>query len=95
MLELGDISFEEHYKIGEYAATSGVDILIAAGSFSEDIKSGGLSSGMNCNSIYAFASADEVIASLEEIIRPGDVVLIKGSRRMKMEFIVDYLRERG
>ena len=95
MLELGDFSAKEHYKIGTYAASSGVDVLIAAGSFSGDMKRGALASGMNCTNIYAFPTAEEVIASLEGIIKPGDSVLLKGSRRMKMECIVDYLRERG
>ena len=95
MLELGDFSAEEHYKIGEYAASSGVNVLVAAGSFSGDMKRGASASGMNSKSIYAFHETEEILASLEGIIKPGDTVLLKGSRRMKMECIVDYLRERG
>ena len=95
MLELGVLSSDEHYKVGMYAATKGVDVLVAAGSFSGDITRGGLASGMNRNSVYAFSDIEEAAASLEGIIKPGDTVLIKGSRGMKMEYIVDYLRERG
>ncbi|HOE57216.1 MAG TPA: UDP-N-acetylmuramoyl-tripeptide--D-alanyl-D-alanine ligase [Bacillota bacterium] len=95
MLELGDISGEEHYKIAMYAASSGINILIAAGNFSDDMKKGWLASGMGSNSIFAFSSVKEAAGCIEGIARPGDTVLVKGSRGMKMEYIVDYLCERG
>lgn len=95
MLELGVLSSEEHYKIGMYAASSGVDVLAAAGSFSGDVIRGGLTSGMNRNSAFAFSDIKEAAVSLGEMVKSGDTVLIKGSRGMKMEYIVDYLRERG
>lgn len=95
MLELGAASHEEHYKIGSYAASAGTDILIAAGSFSGDMKRGAYDAGLDSSCIYAFSRTEEALAGLAEIVRPGDVILIKGSRRMKMETIVDFLRERG
>lgn len=95
MLELGELSREEHYKIGAYAAAAGIDILVSAGSFSEDMKQGALASGMGSSCVYAFAATEDVVNALQAIIKPGDVILIKGSRRMKMEVIVDFLRERG
>lgn len=95
MLELGEISAEEHYKTGMYAASAGTDILIAAGSFSDDMKKGAEASGMDRSNIYTFSAAKEVLPHLKDIIKPGDVILVKGSRGMKMECIVDFLRERG
>lgn len=95
MLELGAASGEEHYKVGAYAAEAGIDILIAAGSFSGEIKRGAIDAGMDCKGIFACASTEEALATADKIVIPGDVVLIKGSRRMKMETIVDFLRERG
>lgn len=95
MLELGDASHEEHYRIGAYAAATGADVLAAVGKFSDDMKCGAHDAGMDSSCIYAFAETEEVINALTKIIRPGDVVLIKGSRRMRMERIVDFLRERG
>ncbi len=95
MLELGSISGEEHYKIGMYTASAGVDLLITAGNFSENVKEGWLASGMGRDSIYVFPSTKEAAICLEGVARPGDTVLVKGSRGMKMEYIVDYFRERG
>jgi len=94
MLELGDLSSEEHCRTGMYAASSGADVIIAVGEFSDDVKRGAMASGMNC-SVYVFSDIKAAAASLDNIIKPGDTVLVKGSRGMKMEYIVDYLRERG
>ncbi|HYF82038.1 MAG TPA: UDP-N-acetylmuramoyl-tripeptide--D-alanyl-D-alanine ligase [Clostridia bacterium] len=95
MLELGDASEGEHYNIGAYAAEIGVDIIVAIGNFSDAVKKGAEDSGMSKNNLYAFLVKDEAASTLDKIIRPGDVVLVKGSRVMKMENIVDLLRERG
>lgn len=94
MLELGDLSSEEHCKIGAYAASTGVDAIIAVGEFADDIKRGAMTSGMN-GSVYTFFDIKAAAPFLDNIVKPGDAVLIKGSRGMKMEYIVDYLRERG
>ncbi len=95
MLELGDVSEEEHYNIGAYAAAIGVDIIAAAGNFSDAVKKGAEASGMDKNSIYAFQTKEEVASIMDKIVKPGDVVLVKGSRGMKMEYVVDFLLERG
>lgn len=95
MFELGDVSAEEHRKLGEYAAREGVDIVAAVGSFAEYVARGALSMGMDKSSVYAFSTNEEAAASLEGILKPGDTVLVKGSRGMKMEYLVDFIRERG
>lgn len=95
MLELGDTSEKEHYDIGGYAAATGVDVLIASGNFSGAVKRGAVASGMDSGSVYAFSTKEEAALYLDKILKPGDVVLVKGSRSMKMEYIVDFLRERG
>ncbi len=95
MLELGDVSQKEHYDIGTYAASLGVDIIAAVGNFSDAVKRGAAAFGMDKDNIYAFPQKEEAASIMCEIIKPGDVVLVKGSRAMKMEYIVDLLRERG
>ncbi|HYE82690.1 MAG TPA: UDP-N-acetylmuramoyl-tripeptide--D-alanyl-D-alanine ligase [Clostridia bacterium] len=95
MLELGDTSEKEHYGIGEYAAASGVDVIVASGNFSGAVIRGAEASGMDSKNVYAFPTKEEAAFQLEKILKPGDIVLVKGSRSMKMEYIVDFLRERG
>ena len=42
----------------------------------------------------AFESREEVVAAMKRMIRPGDVILVKGSRGMRMELILDqFLKE--
>ncbi|MGE5633003.1 MAG: UDP-N-acetylmuramoyl-tripeptide--D-alanyl-D-alanine ligase [Caulobacteraceae bacterium] len=95
MLELGDVSAEEHRKVGKFAAESGIDVIAAVGNFSGDIARGAAEGGMDNRNIHKFYTKEEAIASLSEILKPEDVVLVKGSRAMKMEIIIDFLRERG
>lgn len=95
MLELGDISEKEHCSIGSYAASTGIDIIISIGNFSKAMKKGAEASGADSRNLYAFPTKEEAAVQLGNILRAGDVVLVKGSRGMKLEYIVDYIRERG
>ena len=95
MLELGEVSEKEHYDIGAYAAEAGVDAILAVGSYSDSVKRGAEASGMDSASVYAFPTKEEAALLLDKIVKPGDVVLVKGSSAMKMEYLVDLLRERG
>lgn len=95
MLELGDIVEKAHINVGSYAAGSGVDILITIGDTAAYMAKGAASAGMEEKKIFSFASNQEANEHLLDILIPGDVVLVKGSRGMKMEDVVDFLRERG
>jgi len=78
-----------------YAAAQGADIIIAVGNYSYDVIRGGIQGEIDKSSLYAFPSTEAAAEFLQGIIKAGDAVLIKGSRGIKMEYIVDYLRERG
>lgn len=87
MLELGRISKRSHVEIGKYAAKRGVDILITKGHLSRDTARGAMSSGLK--SVYATRSNEEASKILRKIVKQNDVILIKGSRGMKMEEIAE------
>ena len=84
MLELGDYSRKAHHECGEYVAANDVDILLAYGS----------------NAIYYIEGAGAAVKSrlyddknalaedLADMLRPGDVVLFKASRGMKLEDVI-------
>jgi UDP-N-acetylmuramoyl-tripeptide--D-alanyl-D-alanine ligase len=95
MLELGNVSEIEHYNVGSYAALMGIDIIVSVGNFSQAVKNGAEASGVDIRNIYAFPAREEAVILLGQILKAGDIVLVKGSRGMKMEYIVDFLRERG
>lgn len=95
MLELGDIVEKAHFNVGSHAADSGADILITIGDTATYMARGAAAAGMDENKIFSFPSNQEAMERLLDILIPGDIVLVKGSRGMKMEAVVDFLRERG
>ncbi len=93
MLELGVCAPAEHYRVGRIAAEK-ADIVLAYGPNSSRIVSGALTGGMPPAMTKAFDHADDVVAALRRMVKPGDVILVKGSHGMHMEQILDkYLEE--
>lgn len=88
MLELGPASAEAHRRIGRLCAEAGVDWLLTIG------KDAGLAAeeaealGLQTN---ALGSAEEALALLKGALEAGDTVLVKGSRAMKLEDVVEGL----
>ncbi|MBM4309532.1 MAG: UDP-N-acetylmuramoyl-tripeptide--D-alanyl-D-alanine ligase [Deltaproteobacteria bacterium] len=91
MLELGERSVDYHREIGVCAAQAGIDRLFVLGSFARHVCEGARSAGMPGNRICACESLNELAAELAAVARPGDVVLLKGSRRMQLEKLLDLL----
>ena len=89
MLELGKASINSHFQVGEYAANLGVDHLLAYGELARKYVDGFIS--ITPGKAEYFSSKTELIQALKEIARPGDSILIKGSRGMKMEEVVEAL----
>jgi UDP-N-acetylmuramoyl-tripeptide--D-alanyl-D-alanine ligase len=89
MLELGDIAADAHREIGRAVAHLGVDILITMGALAIYINQGALEAGMPKEQVLAAGSHAEAAALLKERSKNGDAVLIKGSRGMKMEKILE------
>ena len=86
MLELGPSAGEIHRGIGEYAGKAGIDRLFACGELAQEYIAG-MNSIMKDKGEY-FSSKQALIFRIKSYIRPGDVILIKGSRGMKMEEVV-------
>ncbi|SHK38649.1 UDP-N-acetylmuramoyl-tripeptide--D-alanyl-D-alanine ligase [Paramaledivibacter caminithermalis] len=94
MLELGEYSESCHKEVGRMVFEKNVDILITVGHEAENIVKGAIISGFPKEK--TFALADNITAKniINIIKRTGDAILIKASRGMKMEEIVQYLQER-
>jgi len=95
MLEMGDFAEEGHALVGEYAVKSGVDILITVGDFSRYIARRAKERGMDLSSVYHFESRREAAQLLDGLLKKGDVVLVKGSRGMRMEELASRILERS
>ena len=89
MLELGETGPEEHREVGRSAAKLGVQTLIAMGPLSKHYLEGALEAGIAKKQLFSASSHSEAAVILREQSRNGDAVLIKGSRGMKMEKILE------
>jgi UDP-N-acetylmuramoyl-tripeptide--D-alanyl-D-alanine ligase len=88
MKELGPHGPSFHIACGAEAARRGMDMLFLWGDMAEQYRDGALGAGMPEASVRVFETKDDLCRSLKGEIRGGDVVLVKGSRSMKMEEIV-------
>jgi UDP-N-acetylmuramoyl-tripeptide--D-alanyl-D-alanine ligase len=85
MLELGPDELDFHHQIGERADAIGLDVLVTVGPLAVAI--GERFDG----EAYAVADAGEAAALVPELLAPGDVVLIKGSRGVGLELVSEAL----
>jgi UDP-N-acetylmuramoyl-tripeptide--D-alanyl-D-alanine ligase len=91
MAELGDEAAELHERAGAHAAGK-VDALLVGGEFAEFLARGAERAGFSSQRIARFATNGEAAAWLRANARPEDVVLLKGSRKYKLEEIVEELK---
>jgi len=92
MRELGSASPELHREAGQLAAKTGkVDWVIGVTGDASQIVEGAAAAGLPRSRAKFFASPQEAAEFLETFVAPGDLLLVKGSRGVKMEQIVDAL----
>lgn len=90
MLELGSYEEEGHRKVGRRALDVAA-VLITVGERGRLIAEEALAWGMEREKVFVEENNDSAIACLREMIAPGDIILVKGSRGMEMEEIVNEL----
>ncbi len=93
MLELGVCAQAEHYKLGRIAAEN-ADMVFAYGPNSSRVVSGAITGGMPDTRVSAYEDAQKLVAALKQLAKPGDVLLFKGSRGMRMEGILEQFLSR-
>ena len=91
MLELGDAADEGHQVVGEAAART-VDWLVVVGDGAAGIADGALAAGLDPARIVRVRDADAALEAIPPRLRDGDVVLLKASRGIALERVVDGLR---
>lgn len=93
MLELGICAPAEHYRAGRIAAEN-AELVLAYGPNSNRVVSGAITGGMDTAKVKNFTDPDELVAAMKRMLKPGDVVLVKGSHGMHMDQILDqFLKE--
>jgi UDP-N-acetylmuramoyl-tripeptide--D-alanyl-D-alanine ligase len=94
ILELGEFEDEGHRIVGRRSAAV-VDQLITVGPRARIIAEAGRDAGLNDASVCTFDDKQSAIPVLPGLLQQGDIVLIKGSRGMNMEDVVEALRDRN
>ena len=93
MLELGAHAERLHAECGRAAAGAGLDWLIAVGgAAARSMATAAVSSGMPPGAVVHVANREEAVAVTLERVRPGDLILVKGSRGIGTDFVVDRLK---
>ncbi|HEV2292674.1 MAG TPA: UDP-N-acetylmuramoyl-tripeptide--D-alanyl-D-alanine ligase [Tepidisphaeraceae bacterium] len=93
MRELGKSSERYHREIGEFAATCKLDMLVCVGPNAALIADAAGKSGMNPKVISTFADAPTAAPAVRKSVKKGDLVLLKASRGIRLEFIAQALAE--
>lgn len=93
MLELGAYEEEEHLRVGETVARVGVSLFVACGNrmriAAEEARE------LGADFVVEESDPMDAIAHVIHFVQPADVIVVKGSRSMKMERVVDALRKRS
>jgi UDP-N-acetylmuramoyl-tripeptide--D-alanyl-D-alanine ligase len=91
MLELGQTELDLHRDVGRFAAGAGLSLLVCFGVRARALGEGAQEAGLPAECIESTEDPLEAVRLVQSRIRPEDVVLVKGSRGMKMERISDRL----
>jgi UDP-N-acetylmuramoyl-tripeptide--D-alanyl-D-alanine ligase len=93
MLELGDHGEAMHRQVGEAAAKAGLDRLTAIGGPNAvAIAEGAVMAGMPPDRARCFATSDEAADAFASYVQDGDIVLVKGSRGVRTDIVVERLK---
>jgi UDP-N-acetylmuramoyl-tripeptide--D-alanyl-D-alanine ligase len=95
MGELGDSALEAHRATGKLVATLGLDHLFALGRFAQPLAEAAVRAGMATERVHVGETHEGIASAVREMLQGNDWVLVKGSRSMKMERIVEALAGEG
>ena len=87
-LEMGEYAEDSHFKIGEEVTRNKIDVLLTAGSNAKFI-----AEGAKIRETYTFDTTDELVLNISKFIKENDTVLVKASRGMHFEKVVDKITE--
>jgi UDP-N-acetylmuramoyl-tripeptide--D-alanyl-D-alanine ligase len=95
MGELGDSALEAHRATGKLVATLGLDHLFALGRFARPLADAAVGAGMASERVHVGETHEAIASAVRELLQGNDWVLVKGSRSMKMERVVEALAAEG
>ncbi len=93
MAEPGPQAAARHWQLGkEIVRLGGAELLIACGRFARHVTAGARAAGLIRSRAIPCDTVEEALPYLGQAMLPGDVVLVKGSRMMEMERVIEALK---
>ncbi|SPD73622.1 UDP-N-acetylmuramoyl-tripeptide--D-alanyl-D-alanine ligase [uncultured Desulfobacterium sp.] len=93
MMELGDAAVKAHLDAGRMVAELGGRRFVAIGEHAREMVKGAVESGMGHESAVAVETHDQMVRLIKDDMREGDLIFLKGSRKMDLGKVVDGLNE--
>jgi UDP-N-acetylmuramoyl-tripeptide--D-alanyl-D-alanine ligase len=91
MRELGDQAMMCHQAVGREAGRSTAEVIIAAGAYARVLADGAISTAGSSKRVYAFPTVEALGEKVGSLVEKGDIVLLKASRAVRLERILDSL----
>ena len=91
MLELGPLEVALHREVGRLAGASSIGMVIAVGNLSRATAEAARMAGVG--EVHHFADSEQASKAITELLSDGDLIVVKGSRGIRMEKVVDRLVE--
>jgi len=92
MLELGEQTESLHRQVGAWAAAEGINQLWVTGNFATSVIAGAKEAGMKAAHMFS-GSQEKILVEIQKALKPGDWVLVKGSRGAHMDVVVKELKQ--
>ena len=92
MFELGNFEEQLHKDVGREVVKNKIDVLICSGERSKYIVEEAINNNMSKDNIFYYESKEEIVDKLKEMLKKGDIVLIKASNGMRFFDIIDKLK---
>ena len=92
IFEMGSFAEEGHKQVGKDASEN-ADVIIAIGKDAEFISKEALENNMNKENVHHFATKEEAMENFKNILKKGDTILVKASRGMHLEEVVEFLNK--
>ena len=91
MMELGDTAIDAHREAGKKVAEAGANSFFAMGKHAQEMINSAQTAGIHADRLKITKTHDEMVKEIGEIMREGDLIFLKGSRKMGLEKVVDGL----
>jgi UDP-N-acetylmuramoyl-tripeptide--D-alanyl-D-alanine ligase len=93
MKELGRYEEKGHREVGKFAVEKGIDFIITLGPATHFVIDEALKRGIKKNSTFIAEDKEELLMKVKSVIKPEDIILVKGSRSLAMEEVVEELAD--